>query len=207
MSDALPRGGRLAAIDYGTVRIGVAITDPDQRLASPSKITRAAATKPMASGWEACQQRADRRLCCRLARAYQWRRKPKIRARQGNSASGWRELTSLPVAFSTSAIPPHMPSAAARSRADQEAPQRAAGQVGGANSACGVLGVIAARRSARGRLRTNCSRCSPACLTRSGEDYLNAELAKPSSSRATTPPTAGCEASNSARRPCSESSA
>jgi putative pre-16S rRNA nuclease len=35
MSDALPRTGRLAAIDYGTVRIGVAITDPEQRLASP----------------------------------------------------------------------------------------------------------------------------------------------------------------------------
>ena len=35
MSDALPRQGRLAGIDYGTVRIGVAITDPDQRLASP----------------------------------------------------------------------------------------------------------------------------------------------------------------------------
>ena len=35
MSDELPRTGRLAAIDYGTVRLGVAITDPDQRLASP----------------------------------------------------------------------------------------------------------------------------------------------------------------------------
>jgi putative Holliday junction resolvase len=35
MSDALPRFGRLAGIDFGTVRIGVAITDPDQRLASP----------------------------------------------------------------------------------------------------------------------------------------------------------------------------
>ena len=32
---ALPRQGRLAAIDYGTVRIGVAISDPDQKLASP----------------------------------------------------------------------------------------------------------------------------------------------------------------------------
>jgi len=31
----LPRSGRLAAIDYGTVRLGVAITDPDQRLSSP----------------------------------------------------------------------------------------------------------------------------------------------------------------------------
>ncbi|HEX5103175.1 MAG TPA: Holliday junction resolvase RuvX [Pirellulaceae bacterium] len=38
MSDALPRQGRLAAIDYGTVRIGVAITDPEQRLASPLEI-------------------------------------------------------------------------------------------------------------------------------------------------------------------------
>jgi putative Holliday junction resolvase len=27
--------GRLAAIDYGTVRIGIAVTDPEQRLASP----------------------------------------------------------------------------------------------------------------------------------------------------------------------------
>lgn len=35
MSESLPTTGRLAAIDYGTVRLGVAITDPDQRLASP----------------------------------------------------------------------------------------------------------------------------------------------------------------------------
>ena len=35
MSTLLPTTGRLAAMDYGTVRLGVAITDPDQRLASP----------------------------------------------------------------------------------------------------------------------------------------------------------------------------
>jgi putative Holliday junction resolvase len=35
MSDPLPCTGRLAGFDYGTVRIGVAVTDPDQRLASP----------------------------------------------------------------------------------------------------------------------------------------------------------------------------
>jgi putative Holliday junction resolvase len=35
MSASLPRHGRLAAIDYGTVRLGVAITDPDQRFPSP----------------------------------------------------------------------------------------------------------------------------------------------------------------------------
>lgn len=38
MSDALPRMGRLAGIDYGTVRVGVAITDPEQRFASPLQI-------------------------------------------------------------------------------------------------------------------------------------------------------------------------
>lgn len=31
----MPSSGRLAAIDYGSVRIGVAVTDPDQRFASP----------------------------------------------------------------------------------------------------------------------------------------------------------------------------
>ncbi len=35
MTAEFPRAGRLAGIDYGTVRIGVAVTDPDQRLASP----------------------------------------------------------------------------------------------------------------------------------------------------------------------------
>lgn len=35
LPDEMPRAGRLAAIDYGSVRIGVAITDPDQRFASP----------------------------------------------------------------------------------------------------------------------------------------------------------------------------
>ena len=33
--DTFPRTGRIAGIDYGTVRIGVAVTDPEQRLASP----------------------------------------------------------------------------------------------------------------------------------------------------------------------------
>ena len=35
MSDAIPPQGRLAGIDYGTVRIGIALTDPDRILASP----------------------------------------------------------------------------------------------------------------------------------------------------------------------------
>jgi putative Holliday junction resolvase len=35
MTVELPREGRLAGIDYGTVRIGVSISDPSQSLASP----------------------------------------------------------------------------------------------------------------------------------------------------------------------------
>lgn len=37
-NDAFPVQGRLAGIDFGTVRIGIAVTDPDQRLASPYEI-------------------------------------------------------------------------------------------------------------------------------------------------------------------------
>lgn len=49
VADALPRAGRLAAIDYGSVRIGVAITDPEQRFASPyENYTRVNAEKDAA---------------------------------------------------------------------------------------------------------------------------------------------------------------
>jgi putative Holliday junction resolvase len=34
-ADHFPRTGRIAGIDYGNVRLGVAVTDPEQRLASP----------------------------------------------------------------------------------------------------------------------------------------------------------------------------
>jgi putative Holliday junction resolvase len=33
-----PKSGRLAAVDYGTVRIGIAICDPDRILASPYEV-------------------------------------------------------------------------------------------------------------------------------------------------------------------------
>ncbi len=34
-SNEIPAQGRLAGIDFGTVRIGIAVTDPQQRIASP----------------------------------------------------------------------------------------------------------------------------------------------------------------------------
>jgi putative holliday junction resolvase len=40
--DIFPKTGRLACIDYGTVRIGIAICDPDRILASPLAIREGA---------------------------------------------------------------------------------------------------------------------------------------------------------------------
>jgi putative Holliday junction resolvase len=37
-SDEFPAEGRIAAVDYGTVRIGIAVCDPDRRLASPLEV-------------------------------------------------------------------------------------------------------------------------------------------------------------------------
>jgi len=41
-SELFPKSGRIAAIDFGTVRIGVAICDPDRILSSPYEVIPAA---------------------------------------------------------------------------------------------------------------------------------------------------------------------
>jgi putative Holliday junction resolvase len=38
LNDVFPLRGRLAGIDYGTVRVGIAVSDPDRILASPLEI-------------------------------------------------------------------------------------------------------------------------------------------------------------------------
>lgn len=48
--DGFPEKGRIAAVDYGTVRIGVAICDPDRILASPLLVHNV--TQPDAGGYE-----------------------------------------------------------------------------------------------------------------------------------------------------------
>ena len=40
--DSFPDTGRLAAIDFGSVRIGIAVCDPDRILASPLEVHPAA---------------------------------------------------------------------------------------------------------------------------------------------------------------------
>ncbi|MCM2373080.1 Holliday junction resolvase RuvX [Aporhodopirellula aestuarii] len=55
-----PTEGRIAAVDYGTVRIGIAICDPDRILASPLEVHPV--TQPDAGGYE-----ADEKYFCKLA--------------------------------------------------------------------------------------------------------------------------------------------
>ena len=50
MPESFPATGRIAGIDYGTVRIGVAITDPNRTIASPlANYTRR--TEPLDAAW------------------------------------------------------------------------------------------------------------------------------------------------------------
>lgn len=51
LSDGFPAKGRIAAVDYGTVRIGIAICDPDWILASPLQVHNV--TQPDNGGYEA----------------------------------------------------------------------------------------------------------------------------------------------------------
>lgn len=44
-SESFPPAGRVAAVDYGTVRIGIAICDPERILASPLDVISATACK------------------------------------------------------------------------------------------------------------------------------------------------------------------
>lgn len=55
-----PTEGRIASVDYGTVRLGIAICDPDRILASPLEVH--AVTQPDAGGYE-----SDEHYFCKLA--------------------------------------------------------------------------------------------------------------------------------------------
>lgn len=44
-TEEFPQSGRIAAVDYGTVRIGIAVCDPDRILASPVEVYQARGEK------------------------------------------------------------------------------------------------------------------------------------------------------------------
>lgn len=95
----LPRQGRLAAIDYGTVRLGVAITDPDQRLASPLEnyIRRGAAAD---AKWLGMLAAAERIVGVVIGLPIHTSGNESQKSAEARKFGQWvGEVTGLPVAF------------------------------------------------------------------------------------------------------------
>ncbi len=99
MTSELPRTGRLAAIDYGTVRLGVAITDPDQRLASPLEnyIRRGQAAD---AAWLTALVSRERIAGFVVGLPVHTSGDESAKSREARHFGQWvRELTGLPVVF------------------------------------------------------------------------------------------------------------
>ena len=99
MSDALPSVGRLAGIDFGTVRVGVAITDPDQRLASPlENYTRRGAAAD--SQWLRDLVNQERLAGFVVGLPVHLSGDESAKSREARQFGQWiKELTGLPVAY------------------------------------------------------------------------------------------------------------
>ena len=99
MSDALPSVGRLAGIDFGTVRVGVAITDPDQRLASPlENYTRRG--KAADSQWLRDLVKQERLAGFVVGLPVHLSGDESAKSREARQFGQWiKELTGLPVAY------------------------------------------------------------------------------------------------------------
>jgi putative Holliday junction resolvase len=95
----LPPTGRLAAIDYGTVRLGVAITDPDQRFASPlENYTRRGAAAD--SAWLIELVKRERIVGFVIGLPIHISGDESAKSREARRFGEWvSELTGLPIAF------------------------------------------------------------------------------------------------------------
>ena len=96
---ALPTTGRLAAIDYGTVRLGVAITDPDQRLASPlENYTRR--SEPLDRQWLSQLVAQERIAAIVIGLPVHLSGDESQKSREAREFGKWvQNVTSLPVTF------------------------------------------------------------------------------------------------------------
>ena len=99
MTGALPRSGRLAAIDYGTVRLGIAVTDPDQGLASPlENYTRR--SKDADAAWLAQLAKNERIAGFVVGLPVHLSGEESQKSREARQFAEWvREVTALPVAL------------------------------------------------------------------------------------------------------------
>ena len=59
MSDAVPNRGRLAGIDFGTVRLGIALSDPGQVLSSPHEMLQRGTTSEEAGFFQRLVDRSS----------------------------------------------------------------------------------------------------------------------------------------------------
>jgi putative holliday junction resolvase len=99
MNAPLPTAGRIAGIDFGTVRIGIALTDVEQRLASPYEIyQRRSVTLDARYFVEFAQQ--DRLVGWVVGLPTHLDGNESSKSQQVRSFAKWlHELTKLPIAF------------------------------------------------------------------------------------------------------------
>jgi putative Holliday junction resolvase len=99
MTDRIPEKGKLAGIDYGTVRIGVAVTDPDRIMAFPHEnYTRKNETKDAAFFRNLVADEQIVRFVVGLP--LHWNGDFSDKAREATSFGKWlTEVTGLPVDY------------------------------------------------------------------------------------------------------------
>lgn len=96
-SDPMPLRGPVLALDYGTRRIGLAVSDPDGRFAFPAGVlTRRSLARDLAALDELARERAATRLLIGLPLHLDGRRGPEAQAVQ-RFAEALGEATGLPV--------------------------------------------------------------------------------------------------------------
>ena len=100
MSHCPPTPGRVAGIDYGTVRIGIAISDPERTIASPLENYTRRGPEQDAQRFRRLGGRGAAWRCSSSGCRSTWTGgRARNRARPGSSASGSREMTGVPVEF------------------------------------------------------------------------------------------------------------
>ena len=91
---------RLLGVDYGTVRIGLAVSDPDRIIASPLEVRERQGPDRDAAYFRQLVEREEiGGLVVGLPLHTTAARGPR-RTRRGRSARGWRGVTGLPVVYS-----------------------------------------------------------------------------------------------------------
>jgi len=99
VSDQIPPEGRVLGIDFGTVRIGVAICDPGQSIASPLE-TRQVTSREKDAQWFRSQAETESAVGFVVGLPVHMSGDPSQKSREAVAFGVWlRETTGLPVAW------------------------------------------------------------------------------------------------------------